>query len=64
MTLAQIAYEQFQTLPDDQAQEVLDFIGFLKSKQDRAEWLDLMSAQAESMKTVWDNPEDEVWNDL
>lgn len=64
MTLAQIAYEQLQTLPDDQAQEVLDFIGFLKSKQDRAEWLDLMNAQAESMKAVWDNPEDEVWNDL
>jgi hypothetical protein len=64
MTLAQIAYEQLQTLPDDQAQEVLDFIGFLKSKQDRAEWLDLMNAQAESMKAVWDNPEDEVWNGL
>ena len=64
MTLAQIAYVQFQTLPDDQAQEVLDFISFLKSKQDRAEWLDLMNAQAESMKAVWDNPEEEVWNDL
>jgi hypothetical protein len=32
MTLAQIAYEQFKTLPDDQAKEVLDFIGYLKSK--------------------------------
>jgi hypothetical protein len=42
----------------------LDFIGFLKSKQDRAEWVDLINAQAESMKAVWDNPADEVWNDL
>jgi hypothetical protein len=64
MTLAQLAYEQFKTLPDEQAREVLDFIGYLKSKQDRTEWQDLMNAQAESMKAIWDNPEDEVWNDL
>lgn len=64
MTLAQLAYEQLKTLPEDQAREVLDFIGYLKEKRDRAESSDLMNAQAESMKAVWGNPEDEVWNDL
>ena len=27
------------------------------------EWRDLQNAQITSMMHVWDNPEDEVWND-
>ena len=66
MNLAELAFEQIKTLPDEQTREVLDFIGYLKMKEnhDREEWEDLMNAQAESMKSIWDNPEDEVWNDL
>lgn len=64
MTLTQFAYEQLKTLPNEQTREVIDFIGFLKTKMDRTEWEDLMDAQAESMQTVWNNKEDEVWNDL
>ncbi len=64
MTLAELAFEQFKTLPDEQAREVLDFIGFLKEKQERAEFMDLMMAQETALKHIWDNPEDEVWNDL
>ena len=60
MTLAELAFEHFKTLPDEQAREVLDFIGYLKMKEknDRLEWEDLMNAQTESMKAIWDNPED------
>ena len=36
--------------PEDAAQELL-------------EWRDLQNAQIDSMMHVWDNPEDEVWND-
>lgn len=64
MTLSELVYEQFRTLPEPQAREVLDFIGFLKEKQERAEWEDLMGAQASSLQGIWDNPDDEVWNDL
>ena len=66
MTLAELAYEHFKSLPDEQAREVLDFIAYLKlkDKQDREEWKDLMNAQSVSMKAIWDNPEDEAWNDL
>ena len=64
MTLAELAFEHFKTLPDEQAREVLDFIGFLKEKQERAEFMDLMMAQETALKHIWDNPEDEVWNDL
>ena len=64
MTLAELAFEHFKTLPDEQAREVLDFIGYLKQKQERAEVMDLMMAQETALKHIWDNPEDEVWNDL
>ncbi len=64
MTVAELAYEQIKTLPENQAREVLDFIGYLKEKSERVEWEDLMGAQAGSLASVWDNPEDEVWNDL
>lgn len=64
MTVAELAYEQIRTLPETQAREVLDFIGYLKEKNERTEWEDLMGAQATSLAAVWDNDEDEVWNDL
>ena len=46
------------------AREVLDFIGFLREGRDRAEWRDLMNAQTTGLATVWDNPEDKVWDDV
>ena len=61
MKLAELAYEHIKTLPDEQAREVLDFIGFLKEKQERSEILDLMNAQETALKPIWDNPVDEVW---
>ncbi|MBV5275388.1 MAG: DUF2281 domain-containing protein [Lamprocystis purpurea] len=64
MTVAELAYEQIKTLPEIEAREVLDFIGYLKEKSERVEWEDLMGAQAASLAAVWDNPDDEVWNDL
>jgi len=35
MTVAELAYEQIKTLPETQAREVLDFIGYLKEKSER-----------------------------
>jgi hypothetical protein len=64
MPLAELAYQSIKTLPKTQAREVLDFIGHLKEKNERAEWEDLMGAQAASLAVVWDHPEDKVWNDL
>ena len=64
MTVAELVFEQIKTLPDDQVHEVLDFIGYLKQKADRAEWDDLMRAQQMSLTAVWDNDDDEVWNGL
>jgi hypothetical protein len=64
MTPAEPAHQQINTPPDAQAREVLDFIGYLKEKSAHAEWENLMGAQAASLASVWDNTEDEVWNEL
>lgn len=33
------------------------------SRADREQWQDLMQAQASALTSVWDNADDEVWND-
>ncbi|WP_227657650.1 DUF2281 domain-containing protein [Candidatus Magnetaquicoccus inordinatus] len=62
MTIAERVYEQTKMLPDHLACEVLDFIGYLMEKEERATWDDLMHAQVASLEAVWDNDEDEVWD--
>jgi hypothetical protein len=64
MAIAEIVYEQVKTLPDQLAREVLDFVGYLRERQARGEWRDLMSAQTTGLAAVWDNSEDEAWNDV
>jgi hypothetical protein len=64
MTAKELAREQIDTLPDEAVREVLDFIGYLKQRTERAEWNDLMRAQETAMADVWDSDEDEVWNGL
>jgi hypothetical protein len=64
MSIADMVYKQVKLLPDPLAREVLDFVGFLHERQDRAEWRDLMNAQATGLAAVWDNPEDRVWDDV
>ena len=64
MTIAELVYEQVKSLPDQLAREVLDFVGYLRERGDRADWRDLMNAQSASLAPVWDNAEDKVWDDL
>jgi hypothetical protein len=63
MTIADQVYEQVKTLPDQLAREVLDFVGYLRERRDRADWRDLMAAQSASLVPVWDNADDKVWDD-
>ncbi len=64
MSIADLVYEQVKTLPEALAREVLDFVGCLRERGERAEWRDLTDAQSASLKAVWDNAEDEVWNNV
>ncbi|HEX9591946.1 MAG TPA: hypothetical protein VGB12_01140 [bacterium] len=58
--------KEVRRLPETLAREVLDFIGYIEFKHGLRDRLaeELMEAQEPAMKHVWDNPEDEVWNDL
>jgi hypothetical protein len=62
MTIADQIYEQVKALPEQLARQVLDFAGYLRARQDGAEWHDLKDGQNKSLAAVWDNDEDEVWN--
>jgi hypothetical protein len=64
MTLADLVYEQVKELPEQLAREVLDFVGYLREGRDRNQWRDLMNAQVTGLTTVWDNPEDQVWDNV
>ncbi|MBF0446132.1 MAG: hypothetical protein HQL68_11140 [Magnetococcales bacterium] len=49
------------------AREVLDFIGYLEYRhglRDNSDVEELKTAQESVMSQVWDNPDDEVWNDI
>ena len=63
MNIADIVYQRVKSLPEPLAREVLDFVEFLRERQDRAYWRDLMNAQTLSLAPVWDNAEDKVWDD-
>lgn len=64
MSIADLVYEQAKRLPDHMAREVLDFIGYLRERQERGEWRDLMNAQTGGLKALWDNAEDQAWNNV
>ncbi len=64
MTVAEQVYEQAKLLPQPLAQEALDFVLFLHARLERGEWRDLARAQTVALAAVWDNPEDEAWNDV
>ena len=59
MTTADRICHELQDLPEQIAQEVLDFAKFLKLKNAQE---NLIQAQAVSMNAVWNNTTDDVWN--
>ena len=65
MSIAEKIFEVAKPLPESLALEALHFIEYLSNKYtDRAEISDLTRAQEVVMKHVWDNQDDEVWNDV
>ena len=64
MTVAEQVFEQAKLLPEPLAREALDFVLFLRERQERGDWRNLMDAQAAALASVWDNTEDEAWNSV
>lgn len=64
MNIAERIFETVKPLPESLAREVLDFAEFLRSRGEHGALDNLAQAQANSMRAAWDNPDDEVWNDI
>jgi hypothetical protein len=66
MDIAEKVCQEVRRLPEPLARQVLDFISLLEAKPEmheaRAEYL--VEAQTPIMNRIWNNPDDEVWNDL
>ncbi|MBF0419465.1 MAG: hypothetical protein HQL78_04800 [Magnetococcales bacterium] len=65
--LAERIQDRISRLPEPLMLEVLDFIGYLGHRHGL--WTDfgeedLVAAQGDAMRHVWDNAEDEVWNNV
>lgn len=66
MSTAEQIIREIQKLPEPLAREVLDFIGYIELKHGLKDQLteELKQAQAPTMQRIWDNPDDEVWNEV
>lgn len=65
MNLADQIYQEVRRLPEPLAQEVFDFIGYLEAKHGLPSQgvEEQKEVQAPVMGKLWDNPEDEVWDE-
>ncbi|MEO5335125.1 MAG: DUF2281 domain-containing protein [Magnetococcus sp. YQC-5] len=65
--LAERVQHEIRQLPTPLVQEVLDFIGYLAHRHSlRTDFNgeELIAIQEDAMRHVWDNPDDEVWNNV
>jgi hypothetical protein len=66
MHITEEIYQQVQSLPEDMAREVLEFINYLKKRHGLPYELNQEAKKGRPVfvHTIQENPEDEVWNDL
>ena len=56
---------KIRDLADDRVAEVDDFVDFLRARDEQRELVQTAALVSEpSLTAVWDNPEDDVYNDL
>ena len=57
--------EKIDTLPPERVEEVEDFVDFLRQKDQKRQLTHAAAKTAEpSLKKVWDNPDDAVYDTL
>ena len=56
--------EKINTLPKEAKEEIYDFIDFMISKNQKEEKLWMTKMSEKSLNKIWDNPEDDVYNEL
>ena len=60
----EILYRLVKELPENQIPEILDFIGYLKIKNERNLSEDLLQASESSLEFWGNTIDDEVWNNV
>ncbi|MFZ0725569.1 MAG: hypothetical protein WAM61_07245 [Desulfobacterales bacterium] len=63
MSVADKICEKARDLPEPLAREVLEFIERISAHQD-FDIENLKKAQEPAMKRIWENKEDDIWNEL
>jgi hypothetical protein len=63
MNVADIICEKARDLPEPLARVVLEFIERISAHRDSA-IEDLKKAQEPAMKRIWENTEDDIWNEV
>ena len=61
MSNLEIVNTLMQDVPENQLPDVIDFLMFLRLKNDKSIIKDLEAASISST-AFWDNPDDEVWD--
>ena len=61
MSKIEIVISLLDNIPENLLPDVIDFLLFLKLKNDKAVIQDIEAASMSSTD-FWDNPDDEVWN--
>ncbi len=57
--------EKLHTVPDDSLDEIRDFIDFVVERRSVVSAVsNLNAAQSEPLRRIWDNEDDDVWNDV
>lgn len=63
-TAKEILFSLIEEIPENEMTEVIDFIGYLKTKREKELSRDLQKA-SESSISFWNNDkDDEVWNNV
>lgn len=58
-------FAKIAELPEDRIVEIANFVEFIRAQEgERSLVRAAMTASEPALKRVWDNPEDDVYNDL
>jgi len=64
MNITEDIINEIRQLPEPLQREVLNFAHFLKQRAAKPELDNLMHAQHASMESIWNNKEDEAWDNV
>ena len=64
-TARQLAHQYLDELPEKSVAKILNFLKYYHEREDDDEALEnLFAASMAGLMEAWDNPDDEVWDDV